>query len=156
MSDDEYAGFWLRVVAFIIDAIVLSVVYLLLIIPIYNFFAPDLVYESVGRGLAVEEPDILNGWLVLDFSQVILAVTAIGYYTFMEASHHQASLGKMAMDLKVTDAEGGRLTFSRAVLRNISKLLSSLLLMVGHVAAAFTKRKQALHDLIADALVMKH
>lgn len=156
MSDDEYAGFWLRVVAFIIDAIVLSVVYLLIIIPIYNFFAPDPVYESTGPGLVVEEPDMLNGWLVLDFSQVILAVTAIGYYAVMEASRHQASLGKMAMDLKVTDTEGGRLTFSRAVLRNTSKLLSSLLLMVGHVAAAFTKRKQALHDLIADALVMKH
>ena len=155
MSGDEYAGLWLRLVAFVIDAIVLSVVYLLMIIPLYNYFAPDPVYEFAGPGLVVDEPAIMNGWLVLDFSQVILAVTGITYYAIMEASRYQATLGKMAMELKVTDAGGGRLTFSGAILRNASKVLSSLLLMAGHLAMAFTKRKQALHDLIADALVMK-
>lgn len=155
MSDNEYAGFWLRVVAFIIDAIVLSVVYLLMIIPLYNFFAPDPAYEFAGPGLVVEEPAMLNGWLALDYSQLILAVTAVIYYAVMEASRYQASLGKMALELKVTDAGGERLTFSRAVLRNTSKIFSSLLLMAGHLVMAFTKKKQALHDLIAGALVVK-
>ena len=155
MSDNEYAGFWLRVLAFIIDAIVLSVVYLLLIIPLYDFFAPDPDFEFMGPDAAVEESAMLNGLPVLDFSQVILVGTTIVYYAVMEASRHQASLGKMALELKVTDEHGGRLTFSKAILRNVSKMLSSLPLMAGYMVTAFTKRKQALHDLIAGALVVK-
>ena len=155
MSDEGYAGFWLRVVAFIIDAIVLSVVYLLLIIPVYDFFAPDTVYEFAGPGTVVEQPALLQ-WMVIDFSQGILVLTGIVYYTIMEASRFQATVGKMAMELRVTDGSGRRLTFSKSLLRNVSKLLSSLLLMAGHIAMAFTKRKQALHDFIANALVMKH
>lgn len=155
MSEDEYAGFWLRVWAFIIDAIVLSVVYLLLIIPIYDYFAPYPVFEFAGPGQVAEKSFIPHEWFEVDFSQGILILIGIAYYAIMEASRFQASLGKMAMELKVTDTGGGRLTFSKAVLRNASKVLSSLLLMAGHVVVAFTKRKQALHDLIADALVMK-
>lgn len=155
MSDDEYAGFWLRVVAFIIDAIVLSVVHLLLIIPLYNFFAPGPGYEFADPGDSAGESGFLGGLLVMDFSQGVLLIVGIMYYAIMEASRYQASLGKIALELKVTDTMGGRLTFSRAVLRNASKMLSSLLLMAGYVIAAFTKKKQALHDLIAGALVMK-
>lgn len=154
MSDNEYAGFWLRVVAFIIDAIVLTVVYLLLIIPLYNFFAPDPDYEFAGPGVVVDEPAML-GILVLDYSQAVLIGVGIMYYAIMEASRYQASLGKIALELKVTDAGGGRLTFRKAVLRNVSKMLSSLLLMIGYLVVAFTRKKQALHDLIAGALVVK-
>ncbi len=155
MSGDEYAGFWLRVGAFVIDAIVLAVVYLLLIIPLDSSFAPDPEYEFTAPGAVAEEPAALESLLVLDFSQLILILTAIVYFAMMEASRYQASLGKMALELKVTDARGGRLTLAKALLRNVSKMLSSLPLMAGHIVTAFTKKKQALHDLIAGALVIK-
>jgi uncharacterized RDD family membrane protein YckC len=155
MGDIDYAGFWLRAVAFIIDAIVLSVIYLLLIIPLYGAFVPDQYYENPNSGSAIEDVPVLSLLLPVDFSQLILVLVAIFYFTVMEASRHQASLGKIALELKVTDASGGRLTFSRAMLRNASKMISLLLLMIGYVFAAFTKRKQALHDLIAGAVVIK-
>ncbi len=151
MSDD-YAGFWLRVVAFIIDSIVLSVLYLLLILPLYDYLVPQ---PAIDTGFTTQGTTLVQQIWMPDVSQVVLLLVGIAYYAVMEASRHQASLGKLALELKVTDAAGDRLSLSRSVLRNASKLISALLLMAGYLAAAFTRRKQAIHDLIAGALVLK-
>lgn len=153
MSDD-YAGFWLRVVAFIIDSIVLSVLYLLVIIPLYDALLPPAAI-AIDPDLPAQGQSLFDQVLKPDVSLLILIVVAIVYYAIMEASRHQGSLGKLALELKVTDAQGGRLSFSKSVLRNASKLLSAALLLLGYLAAAFTRRKQALHDLIAGAFVLK-
>ncbi|HLT81004.1 MAG TPA: RDD family protein [Cyclobacteriaceae bacterium] len=149
MSDD-YAGFWLRVVAFIIDSIVLSVLHLLVIIPLYDSLLPSAAFDPDST-----PPTVIQQLVAPDVSVLVLLVVGILYYALMEASRHQASIGKLALELKVTDAEGGRLSFSKSVLRNASKLLSAALLLVGYLVAAFTRRKQALHDLIAGAFVLK-
>ncbi|HEY8513038.1 MAG TPA: RDD family protein [Cyclobacteriaceae bacterium] len=151
MSDD-YAGFWLRVVAFVIDSIVLSVLYLLIIIPLYDTLIPPAAFDP---DISDQGPTFLQTVLSPDVSTLVLIVVAILYYGVMEASRHQASLGKLALELKVTDAEGGRLSLSKSILRNASKILSTALLLLGYVAAAFTRRKQALHDVIAGAMVLK-
>ncbi|MDV3309223.1 MAG: RDD family protein [Cyclobacteriaceae bacterium] len=153
MSDD-YAGFWLRVVAFVIDSIVLSVLYLLVIIPLYDALLPPAAI-AIDPDLPAQGQSLFDQVLKPDVSLLILIVVAIVYYAIMEASRHQGSLGKLALELKVTDAQGGRLSFSKSVLRNASKLLSAALLLLGYLAAAFTRRKQALHDLIAGAFVLK-
>ena len=67
----------------------------------------------------------------------------------MEGSSHQATVGKIALGIQVTDLAGDRLSFGRALGRNLAKLISAIIL------AAFTERKQALHDMIAGALVVK-
>jgi len=72
----------------------------------------------------------------------------------MLASEKQATLGKMAMGLIVTDDNNQRLTFGRATGRHFAKYLSGLALGIGFVMAAFTERKQALHDMIAGTLVV--
>lgn len=151
MSDD-YAGFWLRVVAFVIDSIVLSVLYLLVIIPLYDSLLPP---PAIDPDSPMQAPTFFEQVLRPDVSQLVLIVVSIMYYAIMEASRHQASLGKLALELKVTDTDGGRLSLSKSVLRNASKLLSASLLLVGYLVAAFTRRKQALHDLIAGAFVLK-
>ncbi|HEX7014383.1 MAG TPA: RDD family protein [Cyclobacteriaceae bacterium] len=151
MSDD-YAGFWLRVVAFIIDSIVLSVLYLLILIPLFDFLVPP---PAIDPNSPMQGPTFLQQVLTPDVSQLALIVVAILYYTIMEASRHQASLGKLALELKVTNAKGERLSLSKSVIRNVSKLLSAALLLLGYIVAAFTRRKQALHDLIAGAFVLK-
>src|SRR5690606_1756034 len=153
MSDD-YAGFWLRVVAFVIDSIVLSVLYLLVIIPLYDALLPPAAI-AIDPDRPAQGQSLFDQVLKPDVSLLILIVVAIVYYAIMEASRHQGSLGKLALELKVTDAQGGRLSFSKSVLRNASKLLSAALLLLGYLAAAFTRRKQALHDLIAGAFVLK-
>ena len=73
----------------------------------------------------------------------------------MESSHLQATLGKMALSLQVTDLEGRRITFAKATGRFFAKYLSVLTLGIGYLMAAFTERKQALHDIIAGTLVVR-
>ncbi|MDX6593454.1 MAG: hypothetical protein QOJ13_2650 [Gaiellales bacterium] len=65
-----------------------------------------------------------------------------------------ATLGRRALGIKVTDVEGNRITFARATGRYFAKILSALTLLIGYIMAAFTARKQALHDLIAGTLVV--
>jgi uncharacterized RDD family membrane protein YckC len=82
-------------------------------------------------------------------------VVLLIYKAAMESSPRQASLGKLAFDLRVTCLEGERISLLRALARNVAQPLSALTLYVGFVMAAFTARRQALHDLIAGTLVMR-
>jgi len=77
------------------------------------------------------------------------------YFALLESSTLQATPGKMALGLYVADVNGRRISFGRASGRFVGKLLSSLLLGVGYVVAAFSARKQALHDMMADCLVLR-
>ena len=77
------------------------------------------------------------------------------YYAAFESSRHQATLGKMALGLRVTDCYGRPISYGRASARYFGKLLSSLILGLGYLMAAFTERKQALHDIMAGCLVIK-
>jgi uncharacterized RDD family membrane protein YckC/Tfp pilus assembly major pilin PilA len=113
-----YAGFWKRFVAYILDAVLLAI-----------------IYVFIGSYLIL----LLITWL---------------YYALMESSSSQATLGKMALGIKVVDMQGNRISFLRATGRLLGKILSSLILSIGYIMAAFTSRKQALHDLMADCLVI--
>jgi uncharacterized RDD family membrane protein YckC len=73
----------------------------------------------------------------------------------MESSKYQATLGKRVLGIRVTDLFGRRIDFLRATGRHFSKIVSALLLLMGYVMAAFTSRKQALHDVIASCLVVR-
>jgi uncharacterized RDD family membrane protein YckC/type II secretory pathway pseudopilin PulG len=87
-------------------------------------------------------------------SYLILLLITWLYYALMESSPSQATLGKMALGIKVVDMQGNRISFLRATGRLLGKILSSLILSIGYIMAAFTSRKQALHDLMADCLVI--
>ncbi len=76
------------------------------------------------------------------------------YEALMLSGEKQATLGKMALGIVVTDTAGGRLTFGRATGRHFAKYLSSLVFGIGFIMAAFTERKQALHDLLARTLAV--
>jgi len=76
------------------------------------------------------------------------------YFAFCESSPWQATLGKLALGIRVVDMEGNRISFLRATGRHFAKLLSGLILMIGYVMVAFTQRKQGLHDIIASTLVL--
>ena len=77
------------------------------------------------------------------------------YFALLESSTRQATLGKQALGLYVTDTEGQRLSFVKATLRYFGKIISSLTIGIGYIMAAFTARKQALHDFIAGTLVLR-
>ena len=72
----------------------------------------------------------------------------------MESSAKQATLGKLALAIKVTDLNGNRISFGRASGRYFAKIISGLIFCIGYIIAGFTEKKQALHDMIANCLVV--
>ena len=88
---------------------------------------------------------------------IYLSVVIIGwlYSALMESSAKQATLGKLALGIKVTNLQGERIGFGRATGRYFGMILSSLTLCIGFVMAGFTRRRQALHDMVAGTLVVK-
>ena len=141
-----YAGFWKRVAASMIDTLVLMVVIFILAIFLGVFGAAT----SLGRGGGLSSGSMVSLGLFYLFEIVGIAL----YFAMMHASSMQATLGKMAVGIKVTDDSGQRISFWRGVGRYFAYLLSSLLLLVGYVMAAFTDRKRALHDMICSTLVV--
>ena len=143
-----YAGFWLRLVAYIIDAMILGIVGIGAFFPLFraNIHAftaenPWEVYTSVSRPLlAIRLLALMLSWI---------------YYASMESSTWQATLGKKILGLKVTDLAGNRITFARASGRFFGKILSGMILGIGFLMAGFTARKQALHDILAGCLVLR-
>lgn len=137
----QYAGFWLRVAAYLIDAIIFWV-----IITIFSM--------SVGLfGMLEQDPEQLSAGLLAFLGVLYLSILL--YFPIMESSAWQATLGKRAVGIMVTDTKGNRLSFLRALGRTFGKILSALILYVGFMMAGFTDKKQALHDMLADALVIK-
>ena len=86
-------------------------------------------------------------------NNIILLVMII-YWILMEWSPYQASVGKLAFGMKVTDAAGNRLTLPKATARNLLKIVSALIFGIGFLMAGWTKRKQALHDKIVSCYVV--
>ena len=132
----QYAGFWRRFVAMLIDSFILTLIELGLVVLLV--FSAKEISNQLGNWI-----DAL--WFIL----------FLVYFAVMESSSKQATLGKMVLGLQVTDLEGNRTTFLRATGRNMAKILSCLTLMIGFLMAAFTEKKQGLHDMVANCLVIK-
>ncbi len=143
-----YAGFWLRFVAYIIDAVILQVVFGFVI----GIFAVPLGIASMGH-----DPAQIFAALAPLLGLLILGSLAGQwiYFAWMESSSWQGTLGKKALGLEVTDLWGRRITFGRATARFFSKIVSSLTFLIGYIMAGFTEKKQALHDMIAGSLVLR-
>lgn len=150
-----YAGFWRRVVAFIIDSIVISIPTTAILVPVMFFKMKNLMM------LASQEANPADAiGAMMDFYGFVLLANIVGvlifwlYYALMESSKKQATLGKMAMGIKVVGANGERITFARATGRTFAKYISYAILYFGTYMAGFTKKRQALHDLIATTYVV--
>ena len=152
-----YAGFWKRAVAFIIDSIVLSIPLLIVsgIIMYKSFSTMIPAMTSQGQQLPPEAFSSILGMYAGIFGLQIFSLVLYWLYNaLMESSAKQATLGKMAMGIKVVDEQGQRITFLRATGRAFGKWLSSIILYIGFLMAGATRRKQALHDIICSTLVV--
>jgi uncharacterized RDD family membrane protein YckC len=143
----EYAGFWLRVWAGAIDIIIECLGALLLTVGL------DLVLKRFGRliGLSPYDSAFAAGQAFI----VILAVGSWLYCAFMESSPWGATIGKRLLGLKVICADGSRVSFGVATVRHLMKFLSLFIVMIGFIMSAWTKRRQALHDMPCDCLVIR-
>ena len=157
-SNVAYAGFWLRFVAHLIDGVIISFGLLVLLVPIFFLMGGMAMIESLPRhGDGQPNPALMGGLLFLIFS--LGGVALIGqwlYYAYLESGEKQATWGKQALNIYVTDLAGNRITFGRASGRFFAKIVSGLIpLGIGYIMAGFTERKQALHDMIASCLVLR-
>ncbi len=141
-----YGGFWIRVVAAIIDGIILRVV----VAPIHLVFG-GLGMAGMMSGLPHRGLALLGGGVTF----ILLLFGSWLYEAFMESSSYQATLGKMIFGMKVTDLNGNRISFERATGRHFAKWLSAMILGIGYIMVGFTERKQGLHDLLAGTLVRR-
>jgi uncharacterized RDD family membrane protein YckC len=142
----RYGGFWIRVLAAIIDSIILRVV-------VSPF---DIIFGGLGlAGMMAGLPHLPFAILGSGVSLIALFFCSWLYEAFMESSSHQATLGKMIFGLKVTDLNGNRICFARATGRHFAKFLSAMTLCIGYIMVAVTERKQGLHDLLAGTLVRR-
>jgi uncharacterized RDD family membrane protein YckC len=155
----QYAGFWLRVVAYLIDSIILSVGFMALFIPFAIMTGLTAVLGNIHPG---EDPRDVGAVLGATFFLGLFTVGSLAflggwlYHSKMESSSWQATLGKKALNLRVTDLYGARITFARASGRHFAKLITGLIpLGVGFMLAGLTERRQALHDMIASCLVLR-
>ena len=132
-----YGGFWLRLVAYIIDAIVLSI-------------ALGVLATILGIPLMPADMD--------QYDPTLNAVSFVAgwlYFALLESSARGATLGKMALGLRVVTSAGERLSFLNATGRYFAKILSAIILFIGFIMIAFTDKKRGLHDMIAGTLVIK-
>jgi uncharacterized RDD family membrane protein YckC len=140
----QYAGFWRRLAAYVIDMVILAFAN-------YQYLSYQSTNMSVMANLGYYEFTYANyGVMIAVFSILISWV----YFCGMESSPLQATLGKLAVGIYVTDLEGQRVSFGKATGRYFAKMISGLILGIGFIMAGYTDKKQALHDKIAKCLVL--
>jgi uncharacterized RDD family membrane protein YckC len=126
----RYAGFWIRVGAYLIDGILIAVVNIILAF-------------IIGGGLT-------SGGLLLNAISVAIG---IAYFCGLESSDKQGTFGKQAVGIKVGNANGEKISFANALGRYFAKILSTILLFIGFIMVGWDDRKQGLHDKLADTYV---
>ena len=137
----EYAGFWKRFAAYFLDMLIVNIV---------SYVIAFVVGAIVGISLG----DSFDSGLIVLFVVPVVLILDWLYFALMESSSKQATLGKQALRIIVTDLEGKRISFGRATGRFISKLFSAIIIYIGFFMIAFTGKKQGLHDMMAGTLVI--
>src|SRR3954463_6149154 len=129
----QYGGFWIRFLALLADSAIVFVLSSALLVGATMALAPD------------------------DLTVAVIAVWVLGflYWPILHASRFRATFGKAMLGLYVTRFDGRRISILRALWREIAKIFSSAVFLLGYVIAAVTPRKQALHDLMAATYVAR-
>ena len=131
-----YASILARVKAYLIDTVIQLTV----------SFSLGIIINLIMSGFDIS---LLRLPVILLFSYIILPIFSLIYSIYYEGSAKQATIGKQVVDVKVTDVDGNRLTWGKAIVRNLLKYIVG----IGAVLAIFTEKKQALHDMAASTIV---
>lgn len=143
----EYAGFWLRVWAGMVDVSIETVAALLVTVLL------DMLIRHYGRayGLTPASSAFISGMSFI----LVLSVGAWLYCALAESSSYRATLGKWMMGLEVTTITGEQISFGTASVRHFMKFLSLFTVGIGFLMAAWTRHRQALHDMPTDCVVVR-
>jgi uncharacterized RDD family membrane protein YckC len=132
-----YGGFWIRFLAYIIDAIVLGI-------------AGGILGAILG--ISFMSTDVRHYDPTINLVSLVIAWL---YFALFESSARGATPGKMALSLRVVTGDGQRLSFLNATGRYFAKFVSAAILCIGFIMIGFTERKRGLHDMMANTLVIK-
>lgn len=154
-ASSAYAGFWIRVLAFILDRIVVGVAaapfYFALVLPSLL----RIIHEAENNG----EPSPEMIFSIIGGASMFLILVFVGYWLYealLTASSWQGTIGKRILRLKVTDEAGNRISFGRSTGRFFAKILSYVTLWIGFIMVAFTDKKRGLHDILAGTVVTRY
>ena len=124
----RYAAFWQRVAAALIDLVIIGVAAEAL-----HFVLPGRTWVGENLGFVI--------WLL--------------YHSILESSPEQATIGKRLLGIIVCGSDGRRLTLPRAAIRTLAKILSAMICGIGYIMPLLTPQRQALHDILTDAVVVR-
>lgn len=133
LASAEFGGFWLRFLALIADSAIVFLFMVLIIAGGASALGQDMLPVAVAAA----------------------GLFALLYWPAMQASWLQATFGKALLGMRITSYQGNRIFFLRSVGRELAKILSGALFLLGYVLTAFTARKQSLHDLLASTYVVR-
>jgi uncharacterized RDD family membrane protein YckC len=143
-------GFWIRFVAYLIDGLIMTAAAAVLA----GLFVVAVLIA--GESFDREEP---SPFVVFAAVLLVVALIVINwlYEALMTSSPRAATVGKMAFGLRIVRFDGAPLSFGRATGRHFAKYILTPMvpLFIGYLLAAFTSRKRALHDMVADTLVIR-
>ena len=145
LAAPTYAGFWIRTIALFIDNLICGLLTVLLSLPF--FVITGYSYSSAFYGISSFSFDSVMGFSLGTIINWL-------YFTLLEASEWQATLGKKFVGIQVRNESGQPINLAIANIRYWSKLVSGFILCLGYLMAAFTEKKQALHDKIAATVVI--
>lgn len=153
LPQDAYGGFWIRFVAYIVDALVLAIPSM--VISVFVFvamgFGAGAAFDFTGRQAMAQDAQFQ---LANNLSNIVQLLVFWPYYAFMH-SKYGATVGKMALGLRVVDDTGMYPTFARATGRYFAVIVSTCTCLIGFIWAGFHAQKRSLHDLIAGTYVVR-
>lgn len=136
----HYGGFWIRFAAKLVDGLILWAV---------NMGINMVLMMAIGK---THSPKLVSATAI--FIALIQLIIGVAYYIYFLASNYQATPGKMLCNLKVVNDQGEKISTRQAAGRYLAEMLSSLILMIGYIMAAFDPEKRALHDRICKTRVV--
>jgi len=137
----DYAGFWRRLGALMLDGFIMWVVNMILYVP--------MIFVAAGSG---EDPTVaVTFQLVIMFLQILLAAA----YATWFVGKYGATPGKMAFKMKIVTSDGDKVTYGRALGRHFATMISGMTMLIGYLMAAFDEQKRTLHDRICDTRVVR-
>jgi uncharacterized RDD family membrane protein YckC len=151
----RYGGFWIRLLAHLIDHVILGAV----AAPLFFILVLPAMLRVIHEAERNQEPspELIVAIVGSVFIYVVLAFVGQWLYeALLTSSSWQATLGKRVLQLKVTDELGNRIGFGRATGRFFAKILSSMFFCIGFIMVGLTDRKRGLHDMLAGTLVMRY
>jgi uncharacterized RDD family membrane protein YckC len=155
VPSSPYGGFWIRLLAHLIDHVILGAV----AAPLFFIMALPTIIRVAHEAERNQEPSPEMIMAILSSVLLYVAVAFAGqwlYEALLTSSSWQGTIGKRVLRLRVVDEAGNRIGFGRATGRFFAKILSSMFFCIGFLMIAFTDRKTGLHDMLAGTKVLRY